>query len=64
MMLMVINKYLFSYCNSFSRICYGVPPLYPPGGEMMEIIIFMIGTYSFNIFSIIKAINVLSDDWR
>ena len=62
MMLMIINKYLFANCSSFSRICYGVPSLFPREVKIMEIIIFMIGTYSFNIFSIIKAINTFNVD--
>ena len=60
--LIFFNKYLFANCSSFLHICYGVPSLFPREVKIMEIIIFMIGTYSFNIFSIIKAINAFNVD--
>ncbi len=56
---MLFNRYLFANCSSFSIRCYGVPSFHLLGVKMVEIIIFMILTYSFNIISIIKAINVI-----
>ena len=40
----------------FFRYRYGVPSFSSPGGDDTELIIFVIGTYSFYIISIIKTI--------
>ena len=56
MVLICLTEYLFANCSSFSHSCYGVSLITSQkGGEAMWIIIFMIGTYGFNIILIVKA---------
>ena len=59
MMINIFKEYLFANCNSFSIRCYGVPSFHLSGVKMAELIIFMTITYSFNIISIFKAIDII-----
>jgi hypothetical protein len=61
MIFVKFNRYLFANCSSFSIRFYGVPSFHILEVRKVELIIFMIATYSFNFVSVIKAINVIVD---
>lgn len=57
-MLLFIFTYIYLLIVTvFLCHCYGVPSFHLEGVRMVDLIVFIIGTYIFNVFSIIRYIN-------